>query len=292
MAALTTPAIWLAVDDESQSAVLGKGVLGRMILGARMTDADGQLAAPVIWLEGERVVPLAAPSIRLWDSLTALTGRVLAVDWVTLVRQAEVAGVYRYYLLLASTLAAPAAPAAWPPALPWSDTEPAYASDATMSLYTVECTVLSDGTWRYTPVSLSSSYEAAKDAWNKAHAAETRVTTVEATTANLKLAQDSIQGTVETLGTKTTTMSGTLAALGSEVENLTIGGRNLIRNSATLIYVGYGFRDNTISPGEVNRLAAPAIWLEEAAQLAAPVIGLVEETAPQLTAPVIELTEE
>lgn len=84
---------------------------------------------------------------------------------------AEVAACYRYYLLQSSTLAAPAVPTANPPS-GWDDTEPTYTAGSTSSLYTVDLTVYSDGTWSYSEVSLSSSYEAAKTAYNKAVAAQ------------------------------------------------------------------------------------------------------------------------
>jgi hypothetical protein len=83
-----------------------------------------------------------------------------------------VKAVYKYYLLRASTEAQPAAPTVYPPTGGWDDTEPAYTEGDTSNLYTVECTVLEDGSYSYTPVSLSSSYEAAKQAYIKAQEAQ------------------------------------------------------------------------------------------------------------------------
>lgn len=91
----------------------------------------------------------------------------------------EVEAVYRYYLLQSSTLAKPSAPTSYPPSSSWVTSEPTYSEGSTTSLYYVDCTVLTDGTWSYSPVSLSSSYEAAKLAYNKALAAEGRVVTAE-----------------------------------------------------------------------------------------------------------------
>lgn len=90
---------------------------------------------------------------------------------ITLCRVKDVAAAYRYYLLRSSTLAAPAKPTANPPGGSWTLAEPAY-SGGTDSLYTVDLTVYSDGSFAYGEVCLSSSYEAAKAAWNKAAAAE------------------------------------------------------------------------------------------------------------------------
>lgn len=93
---------------------------------------------------------------------------VKAAGQITLTGVVDVSAVYRYYLLQSSTAAKPAKPSAFPPASPWNDTEPAYTEGSTNSLYTVEATVFSDGSFLYSLVSLSSSYEAAKVAYNKA----------------------------------------------------------------------------------------------------------------------------
>lgn len=93
---------------------------------------------------------------------------VKAAGQITLSSVVDVAATYRYYLLQSSTAAVPSKPTTFPPANTWDDTEPGYTDGSTNSLYTVDCTVFSDGTYVYTPVSLSSSYEAAKAAYNKA----------------------------------------------------------------------------------------------------------------------------
>lgn len=93
---------------------------------------------------------------------------VKAAGQITLTSVVDVQAVYRYYLLQSSTAAVPAKPTAFPPPSPWDDTEPTYTEGSTNSLYSVECTVFSDGSFLYSLVSLSSSYEAAKVAYNKA----------------------------------------------------------------------------------------------------------------------------
>lgn len=100
---------------------------------------------------------------------------------ITLIAVVDVYAVFRYYKLQSSTLDAPEKPAARPPA-GWTDTEPAYTEGSTNSLYTVDLTVFSDGTWAYSEVSLSSSYEAAKLAYNKAAAAESGLGALEENT--------------------------------------------------------------------------------------------------------------
>ena len=107
---------------------------------------------------------------------------VKATGQITLTSVVDVTAVYRYYLLQSSTAAKPSAPTAFPPPSPWDDTEPTYTEGSTNSLYTVECTVFSDDSFLYSLVSLSSSYEAAKVAYNKAtNALNQRV--VQSTTA-------------------------------------------------------------------------------------------------------------
>lgn len=101
---------------------------------------------------------------------------VKARDDVTLASIADVANVRRYYLLQSSTLNAPAAPTVNPAPAPWVTTEPSYSEGSTNTLYTVDLTVFTDGTFDYSQVSKSSSYEAAKVAYNKAVAAVSAAT--------------------------------------------------------------------------------------------------------------------
>ena len=69
-------------------------------------------------------------------------------------------------------LSAAAKPSANPPGGSWVKTEPSYTAGSTNSLYFTDLTVFSDNTYVYSDVSLSSSYEAAKAAYNKAVSAE------------------------------------------------------------------------------------------------------------------------
>lgn len=111
----------------------------------------------------------------------------------------DVKAYYRYYLLQSSTLSTPSKPTTYPPASTWDDTEPSYVDGSTNTLYFVDCTIFNDNTFTYSEVSKSSSYEAAKSAYNKAVNTQTNL------------------------------------------DNLEIGGRNLIRNSETLIFENYAF---------------------------------------------------
>lgn len=89
---------------------------------------------------------------------------------ITISKVIDIYACYRYYKLQSSTLTKPAKPTTNPPS-GWSDTEPAYVSGSTNTLYFVDCNVYSDQSFSFSEVSISSSYEAAKDAWNKANKA-------------------------------------------------------------------------------------------------------------------------
>lgn len=90
---------------------------------------------------------------------------------ITISKVIDIYACYRYYKLQSSTLAKPSKPTTNPPS-GWSDTEPAYVSGSTNTLYFVDCNVYSDKSFGFSEVSKSSSYEAAKDAWNKANNAQ------------------------------------------------------------------------------------------------------------------------
>ena len=92
---------------------------------------------------------------------------------VTLSQYRDTESVTRYYKLQSSSLAAPDKPANVKPnetPAGWSKSEPA--CDITKTLYTCDVTVFSDKTTHVSDVSKSTSYEAAKEAWNKANNAQ------------------------------------------------------------------------------------------------------------------------
>ena len=77
-----------------------------------------------------------------------------------------------YYLLIPSTASAPPKPTTSPPETyttegysGWSETEPIYVSGDTKKLYVTVRTIYTGGTFEYSQPSLSSSYEAAKQAY-------------------------------------------------------------------------------------------------------------------------------
>lgn len=92
---------------------------------------------------------------------------------ITISRIIDIESVTRYYKLQSASAAAPSKTtdgAAIPSG--WTKTEPAYQNGATNRLYFVDQTIMTNGDTHYSQVSLSSSYEAAKEAWNKANNAQ------------------------------------------------------------------------------------------------------------------------
>lgn len=122
---------------------------------------------------------------------------------VTISRIIDISSVTRYYKLQSSTTIVPAKPTANPPS-GWTSTEPAYSSGSTNTLYFVDCTVFTNGTFSYSAVSKSSSYEAAKEAYNKA--------------ANCEASIEQNRSAIEIRATKTE-VADTVAKAASDLES-------------------------------------------------------------------------
>lgn len=104
---------------------------------------------------------------------------------VTLSQYRDTESVTRYYKLQSSSLAAPDKPINVKPnetPAGWAKAEPA--CDITKTLYTCDVTVFSDKTTHVSDVSKSTSYEAAKEAWNKAQTAQNTATEAAKTADN------------------------------------------------------------------------------------------------------------
>lgn len=111
-----------------------------------------------------------SPAPEDYDDYTGtIIPNILARNTITLAQAVDISAYYRFYKLQSSTAAPPAKPTTITTLPPdgWSDTEPSYTEGSTNSLYFVDLTVFSDDTFNYSNVSLSSSYEAAKQAYNK-----------------------------------------------------------------------------------------------------------------------------
>lgn len=171
-----------------------------------------------------------------------------AVAHITLALQTEVDAYYRYYLLRSSTLSKPDKPTTNPPVSPWNDTEPTYTAGSTNSLYFVDLTVFTDGSFLYSDVSLSSSYEAAKEAYNKAVNTESNLTTnyytKTETDANITTTSDRITSTVSANTTRIETLDQSLVDVtNNTAESLRISEENTTQIT-NLVQQASGFEMN------------------------------------------------
>lgn len=73
-----------------------------------------------------------------------------------------------YYKLASSTPSKPSDSDSGDPPTGWSKTEPAYVEGSTDNLYIVNKTIFGDGTFEYSDVSISLTYQAAKTAYDRA----------------------------------------------------------------------------------------------------------------------------
>jgi len=112
---------------------------------------------------------------------------VKAKATITISRIVDIQSVTRYYLLQSSTASTPSKPTTNPPGGNWVTVEPAFQNGSTNTLYSVELTVFSDDSFDYSDVSKSTSYEAAKEAWNKANNAQNTANSANAKISNLNI---------------------------------------------------------------------------------------------------------
>ena len=192
---------------------------------------------------------------------------------ITISRIVDVEKIVRYYLLQSSTAATPSKPTANPPGGSWVTSEPAFSSGTTKTLYFVDLTVMTNGTYSYSAVSKSSSYEAAKEAWNKANNAQNtandannKIDLAEKTVETLSKLTNEIQHTADSNSARIESLNGTVAnkadnsrvtsveqrtssveqnlsgfktevsstyTTKTDFNNLEIGGRNLIKDTST-----------------------------------------------------------
>lgn len=103
---------------------------------------------------------------------------------ITVFYVSEVDRIIRYYLLQAAAADPPGKPTAYPPGGSWTTTEPTYKPGSTDSLYFVDLTVLTNGDCSYSEVSKSSSYDAAKMAYDKAQKAQSAASDAAKTATN------------------------------------------------------------------------------------------------------------
>ena len=163
---------------------------------------------------------------------------------VTLSQYRDTESVTRYYKLQLSSLAAPDKPTNVKPnetPAGWSKSEPA--CDITMTLYTVDVTVFSDGTTHVSDVSKSTSYEAAKEAYNKASHAQGKAIEAAKTASNyISSSTYSLMVSMNTGEVKETPATAT-------ARNILITGDNFQIRDGQKVLASYG-EDTTI--GDLN----------------------------------------
>lgn len=108
---------------------------------------------------------------------------VKASATITLTQYRDTQSVTRYYKLQPAGSSAPLKPETKPPSSDWTDSEPA--CDISKELYFCDLTIFSNGEGEYSKVSKSTSYEAAKQAYNKANAAKDSIDNLEIGGRNL-----------------------------------------------------------------------------------------------------------
>ena len=193
--------------------------------------------------------------------------KVKARAQITIQFIVDVKATYRYYLLQSSNLGVPSKPTTFSPSSPpsgWDDTEPSYTEESTNSLYFVDCTVFCDDTFQYSEVSLSSSYEAAKKAYNKAKSAIEIADGITMSVSNgipgnkasivLKVGNKEYSGTIDLTGAVTFSDLSTSG-------KTSINGGNIITNSITADQISSG----TIT---ADKIASEAITADKIASKA------------------------
>lgn len=94
---------------------------------------------------------------------------------ITVAKERDISSVTRFYKIAASS-STPSQPTGIADPSGWSKAEPSYDGTSTNSLYITDRTIFSDGTASWSDVSKSSSYEAAKQAYNEAQEAKKTAT--------------------------------------------------------------------------------------------------------------------
>ena len=138
---------------------------------------------------------------------------VIARCEVTLAVAVDVASVTTWYRIQPSVSQPPAKPDEEVPN-GWSPDEPAYDGATTDTLYTCQRTMLTDGTFMWGSVCVSSSYEAAKHAANEASAASSAVNdALAAADAAQELAEEAQEDATEAISAASVASAAAEAAM-------------------------------------------------------------------------------
>lgn len=174
----------------------------------------------------------------------------IAKAQITISRIIDIDKVIRYYLLQSSTSAVPDKPTTNPPPDEWTTIEPSYTSGSTNTLYFVDLTIFTNDTFSYSDVSKSSSYEAAKEAYNNADAAHKRLTIAETAieqtneAIELKATEENVRASIQEINDALTNISKSVEAkIDSDGLNLSI--QETLSNGINSVTTtnGYSFTD-------------------------------------------------
>lgn len=199
------------------------------------------------------------------DSVDGFDYWVLARDIITVTHVTDIIASTWYYKLQASTASPPAKPTTEIPD-GWSTTEPTYTEGSTNSLYVVQKTTFSDDTFEYSDVSLSSSYEAAKTAYNKSVMAQESVDNLAVGGRNLIL--NTLYPDATGSGLKRPHLIGQITnTSGRGTCTVAEHGIRFTCTSANWQYIYFGSSANTATPcmlgleaGETYTLSADLSW--------------------------------
>ena len=159
----------------------------------------------------------------------------------------DVQSVVLYHLLQLSTLAAPAKPTVASPN-GWSQTEPTYSGDDTKTLYTCIKTVYGDGSFEWGTVNVSSTYDAAKSAYNKAQS------------ALLKLEPDALTTTISSALSGSNTITTTKFVMDKNGLLIKNGGLS-IQNNAGVTVLSADAAGNLSMTGNLKLLGAQSMTI-------------------------------
>lgn len=173
-----------------------------------------------------------------------------AKDQVTIIDMTDVQSVVVYYLLQLSTLAAPAKPTVASPN-GWSQTEPTYSGDDTKTLYTCIKTVYGDGSFEWGTVNVSSTYAAAKSAYNKAQS------------ALLKLEPDALTTTISTALSGSNTITTTKFVMDKNGLLIKNGGLSIQNNAGTTVLSADSAGNLTIK-GNIQMMGSQSMRVDNA----------------------------
>ena len=165
---------------------------------------------------------------------------VKATASITVAVERDISSVTRFYMI-ASSSSTPSQPSGTADPSGWSRAEPAYDGTSTNSLYITDRTIFTDGTASWSQVSKSSSYEAAKQAYNEAQNAKKVATNF--------LTETTADGLMVHPSTDSTTgwrIKDALVLLVSGVSHIWAG----IQSSVALIRIGLATAGNVIMSGD------------------------------------------